>query len=54
MERRRFLGALAATSLGVALKGSFTDARERQYLHKLSPECLGTPPRWANFPRTQQ
>ena len=55
MERRSFLGALTAASLGVALDGLFHGiCASAKHCDKLAQVCLGRLPRRANFPRTQQ
>jgi pimeloyl-ACP methyl ester carboxylesterase len=51
MERRSFLGALAATSLGVALKDSFTDFALAQHTAQVVARAPGQAAKMAEFPR---
>jgi hypothetical protein len=57
MERRRFLGALTAASLGVALDGSLTQFARAQNAAQAAATSHASKtmlPRQVGFPRTQQ
>ena len=54
MERRSFLGALTAASLGVALDGSFTEFARAQNTAQVVASLPGQATKTGEFPRTQQ
>jgi pimeloyl-ACP methyl ester carboxylesterase len=51
MERRSFLGALTAASLGVALDGSFAELARAQNTAQVVASLPGRPPKIGEFPQ---